>query len=64
LPKHEVEPVRREVADLRHRFGIADRRTVLMMPAPAAEPAPSGVQLALELEAPERQRQKGRSRVA
>jgi DNA repair photolyase len=64
LPKHEVEPVRREVADLRHRFGIADRRKVLMMPAPAAEPAPSGVQLALELEAPERQRQKGRSRVA
>jgi DNA repair photolyase len=34
LGKKEIEPVRREVADLRHRFEIADRRTVRLLPAP------------------------------
>jgi DNA repair photolyase len=38
LQKAQVEPVRHEVADLRDRFGIADRRTVRIMAAPA-EPA-------------------------
>jgi DNA repair photolyase len=37
LPKAQVEPVRREVADLRDRFGIADRRTVRIMAAPAEQ---------------------------
>jgi DNA repair photolyase len=32
LPKRQIEPVRREVADLRHRFGIADRRRVRLEP--------------------------------
>jgi DNA repair photolyase len=35
LGKKEIEPVRREVADLRHRFDIADRRTVRLLPSPA-----------------------------
>jgi DNA repair photolyase len=34
LPKEEVEPVRREVADLRHRFEVADRRKVRLLPSP------------------------------
>ena len=34
LGKTEIEPVRREVADLRHRFEIADRRTVRLLPVP------------------------------
>jgi DNA repair photolyase len=34
LGKKEVEPVRREVADLRHRFEIADRRRVRLLPSP------------------------------
>ena len=38
LPKSQVETVRREVADLRHRFDIADRRQVRLMPAPAPDP--------------------------
>ena len=33
LGKRDVEPVRREVADLRHRFEIADRRTVRLLPS-------------------------------
>src|SRR4051794_26643425 len=33
LGKQEVEPVRREVADLRHRFEIRDRRNVRLLPA-------------------------------
>jgi hypothetical protein len=41
-----VEPVRREVSELRDRFGIADRRAIRFMPA--AEPAPADEQLALE----------------
>jgi DNA repair photolyase len=35
LGKQEIEPIRREVADLRHRFEIADRRKVSLLPAPA-----------------------------
>ena len=34
LGKAELEPVRREVADLRHRFEIADRRKVRLLPSP------------------------------
>jgi len=34
LGKKEIEPVRREVADLRQRFEVADRRTVRLLPAP------------------------------
>jgi DNA repair photolyase len=38
LGKKEIEPVRREVADLRNRFEIADRRTVRLLPsAPDAQ---------------------------
>jgi len=33
LGKRDLEPVRREVADLRHRFEIADRRTVRLLPS-------------------------------
>jgi len=41
-----VEPVRREVAELRERFAIADRRQVRLMPIP--EPRPDVEQLGLE----------------
>jgi DNA repair photolyase len=34
LGKQEIEPVRREVADLRHHFEIADRRKVRLLPSP------------------------------
>ena len=34
LGKKEIEPVRLEVADLRQRFAVADRRTVRLLPAP------------------------------
>ena len=44
--KDMVEPVRREVAELRDRFGIADRRAVRFMPA--ADAGPAEEQLALE----------------
>jgi hypothetical protein len=44
--KDMVEPVRREVAELRERFAIADRRQVRLLPAP--EPAPAAEQLGLE----------------
>jgi DNA repair photolyase len=37
--KDMVEPVRREVAELRDRFGIGDRRQVRLMPTPAPQPA-------------------------
>jgi DNA repair photolyase len=44
--KDMVQPVRREVAELRERFGIGDRRQVLLLPAP---PDPMATeQLALE----------------
>jgi DNA repair photolyase len=32
LGKKEVEPVRREVAELRHRFEVADRRPIRLLP--------------------------------
>jgi hypothetical protein len=35
LPNGEVEPIRREVAELADRFGIADRRVVRPLPAPS-----------------------------
>jgi DNA repair photolyase len=34
LGKKDVEPVRREVAELRHQFEIADRRKVRLLPSP------------------------------
>ncbi|HEU4920643.1 MAG TPA: radical SAM protein [Candidatus Limnocylindrales bacterium] len=49
LGKQEVEPVRREVAELRHRFDIADRRRVRILPAPPDEPAAAALQLELAL---------------
>ena len=49
LGKTEQEPVRREVADLRHRFDIADRRRVRILPAPDDESAASATQLELAL---------------
>jgi DNA repair photolyase len=33
LGKTEIEPVRREVADLRHRFEVKDRRSVRLLPS-------------------------------
>src|SRR5258705_2578611 len=40
----EVEPVRREVAELRDRFAIGDRRRVRILPVPAA-PRPEQLDL-------------------
>jgi DNA repair photolyase len=37
LPKKTAEPVRAHVAELRHRYGIADRRRERLAPAPDAE---------------------------
>ena len=52
LGKDVVGPVRREVADLRQRFDIADRRRVRLLPAP--DDPPPDAQLNLRLgEAPE-----------
>ena len=39
LPKSQIEPVRREVADLRQRFDIADRRRVRILPIAASPPS-------------------------
>jgi DNA repair photolyase len=39
LPAEESEPVRREVADLRDRFAIGDRRRVRLLPEARPEPA-------------------------
>src|SRR5688500_13461162 len=49
LGKAEIEPVRREVAELRHRFDIADRRRVRILPAPDDGPALDATQLELAL---------------
>jgi DNA repair photolyase len=48
LPKSEIEPVRREVAELRERFAIADQRSLRILPAP-----PNDEQLELVLPDPE-----------
>jgi DNA repair photolyase len=45
LGKAEVEPVRREVAELRDRFAIADRRSVRLLPV-APPPPPEQLDLA------------------
>jgi hypothetical protein len=37
LPRKTAEPVRAEVAELRRRYGIADRRRVRLAPAPEPE---------------------------
>jgi DNA repair photolyase len=37
LPRKAAEPVRAEVAELRRRYGIADRRPVRLQPAPEPE---------------------------
>ena len=47
LPKRQIEPVRREVADLRHRFGIADRRRIRLEPQ-AVEPPREDAQATLD----------------
>jgi DNA repair photolyase len=47
LGKGEIEPLRREVAELRDRFEIADRRRVRLLPVPAL---PVDEQLALPLD--------------
>ena len=39
LPAGESEPVRREVAELKDRFAITDRRGVRLLPATPEEPA-------------------------
>lgn len=46
LPKADAEPVRREVADLRHGFEIRDRRRVRLLPVPVP---PGSEQLDLAL---------------
>src|SRR4051812_33513275 len=46
LPKSEVEPIRREVAELRDRFSIGDRRQVRLLPV--NEPPPATEQLGLD----------------
>jgi hypothetical protein len=51
LGKREVEPIRREVADLHHRFGIADRRRVRIVPAPPPDDTADASQLELALDA-------------
>jgi hypothetical protein len=48
LGKDVVGPVRREVAELRQRFDIADRRRVRLLPAPG-DPLPD-TQLELPLD--------------
>ena len=47
LGRDEVEPVRREVAELRERFAIGDRRRIRILPI--APPPPAGEQLELTL---------------
>ena len=47
LGKAEIEPVRREVADLRDRFEVADRRGVRILPSGAPVP-PGAEQLLLD----------------
>jgi hypothetical protein len=37
LPKSETEPIKRQVAALRERYGVADRREVKLEPAPRPE---------------------------
>jgi len=48
LPKSGIEPVRREVADLRQRFEITDRRRVRILPIPVP---PAAEQLELPVAA-------------
>ena len=47
LGKDVVGPVRREVADLRQRFEIADRRRVRLLPAPGDPPPDTQLELAI-----------------
>src|SRR5258705_715878 len=46
LPKSQAEPTRREVAELRDRFSIGDRRQVRLLPV--NEPPPATEQLGLD----------------
>jgi DNA repair photolyase len=48
LGKADTEPIRREVADLRHRFEIADRRRMRILPAAEPVVPPGAEQLLLE----------------
>jgi DNA repair photolyase len=53
LGKTEIEPVRREVAELRHRFAVVERPQPSPPPAPSRS-APEPVQLSLEALVPTR----------
>src|SRR5689334_6752498 len=48
LGKPDTEPIRREVAELRHRFDIADRRRMRLLPVVEAPVPPGAEQLLLE----------------
>jgi DNA repair photolyase len=48
VAKADAEPIRREVADLRHRFEIADRRRMRILPAAEVPVPPGAEQLVLE----------------
>jgi DNA repair photolyase len=48
VAKADAEPIRREVADLRQRFEIADRRRVRLLPLAEAPVPPGAEQLVLE----------------
>jgi DNA repair photolyase len=48
VAKADAEPIRREVADLRHRFEIADRRRVRLLPILEAPVPPGAEQLVLD----------------
>jgi DNA repair photolyase len=60
LGRPEIEHVRREVADLRERFAIADRRRVRILPTAAPVP-PGGEQLLLDDLAPPAEQRVARS---
>jgi DNA repair photolyase len=48
VSKADAEPIRREVADLRHRFEIADRRRMRLLPVPDVPGPPGAEQLSLD----------------
>ena len=50
LGKDVVGPVRREVAELRQRFEIADRRRIRLLPAPGDPPPDTQLELPLDAE--------------
>jgi DNA repair photolyase len=52
LGKAEVEPLRRQVADLRRRYGVVDRRTIRLEPEPGSGDLPTQLVLPLAAGAP------------